>query len=143
MNLYTIIIPTNERHDLLLRAIDYYKNFSCNILIADSSRIKINCIFPENIFYKHLPGLSFVEKIVEVAKMVTTPYLCMSGDDDYLLESGLAEGARFLENNLDFVSVQGRILSFKLIENQVLKSNELYLELYFQYGSFLNSHFSF
>ena len=58
----TIIIPTLDRHDLLLRAIDYYQHFDCNILVADSSATKENFGFPDNFIYKHLPDIGFAKK---------------------------------------------------------------------------------
>jgi glycosyltransferase domain-containing protein len=118
--MFSIIIPTHERHGVLMRAIDYYQNFNCNIFISDSSAKKLNYEFPDNIIYIHLPGLSFVKKILKVAESVKTQYVCMSADDDYLLESSLQAGERFLDCNLDYVSVQGRYLSFEVVENQVI-----------------------
>ena len=120
--MFTIIIPTYERHNIFLRSIDYYKHFNCNVVIADSSAKKFNHELPDNISYRYLPGLGCGEKIFEVAKDITTPYVCLSPDDDYLVESSLQVGARFLDDNLDYVSVQGRYLCFALIENQVIFS---------------------
>jgi glycosyltransferase domain-containing protein len=118
----TIIIPTLDRHDLLLRAIDYYQYFDCNILVADSSSTKENCEFPDNFMYKHLPGMAYAKKILEIAKDVTTQYACLASDDDYLLESSLKAGASFLNANSDYVSVQGRYLGFELIGNEIVFS---------------------
>ena len=56
----TIIIPTLlDRHDLLLRAIDCYQYFDCNILVADSSATKENCGFLDNFTYKYLQGMDY------------------------------------------------------------------------------------
>ena len=133
--MFTIIIPTFERHDILIRAIDYYQHFDCNVLIADSSDSKFVHKFPGNIFYKHLPNMVYAKKILEVTKNVTTPYVCMAPDDDYLIESSLKTGACFLEDNTDYASVQGRYYKFELIENQIafsprygLKSNHYAVE---------------
>ncbi len=118
--MFTIIIPTHERHGVLLRSIDYYQHFNCNLVIADSSQEKLDCEFPNNVRYRHLPNLSFVKKILEVAEGITTPYICMSADDDYLLESSLQAGTRFLDKNPDFVSTQGRYLRLELTDGQVV-----------------------
>jgi glycosyltransferase domain-containing protein len=120
--MFTIIIFTFERHFLLQRSIDYYKNFNCNILIADSSEKKMNHVFPDNVVYKHLPGLSFNQRILLVAETITTPYVCLSADDDYLLELSLITGANFLNDNLDFVSVQGKYLHFKSVDDKIIFS---------------------
>ena len=116
--MFSIIIPTYERHDILRRSIDYYKNFNCNVLIADSSADKINCEFPNNIIYRHFPGLSFSKKILKIAETVATRYVCVTGDDDFLLESTLQIGSSFLDQNLDFVSVQGIYLIFALTDGE-------------------------
>ena len=120
--MFTIIIFTLERHFLLKRSVDYYKNFDCDILIADSSEKKMNHAFPDNVVYKHLPGLGVSQKILLVAETITTPYVCMSADDDYLLESSLRTGANFLNDNLDFVSVQGKYLHFNLADDKIVFS---------------------
>ena len=131
----TLIIPTLDRQDLLLRAIDYYQHFDCNVLIADSSDNKFVHKFPDNITYKHLPKACWTEKLYEAAKDIVTPYVCLAADDDYLLESSLKEGIFFLGNNLEYASAQGRYYKFELIENQVvfsprydLKSNNYAIE---------------
>ncbi len=118
----TIIIPTHERHSVLLRSLDYYQHFECNVFIADSSVEKLDYIFPEHIIYKHCPNLGFAEKILMAAESISTAYVCLSADDDYLLEPSLREGLKFLEENLSFVSAQGIYLQFELVGGQVVFS---------------------
>jgi len=131
----TLIIPTLDRPNLLLRAIDYYQHFDCNVLIVDSSDNKFIHKFPGNITYKHLPKACWSGKIYEAAKDIITPYVCLVADDDYLLESSLKEGIFFLGNNPEYASAQGRYYKFELIENKVafsprydLKSNNYSVE---------------
>jgi glycosyltransferase domain-containing protein len=131
----TLIIPTLDRPNLLLRAIDYYQHFDCNVLIVDSSDNKFIHKFPGNITYKHLPKACWTGKLYEAAKNIITPYVCIVADDDYLLESSLKEGIFFLGNNPEYASAQGRYYKFELIENQVafsprydLKSNNYAIE---------------
>jgi glycosyltransferase domain-containing protein len=59
------------------------------------------------------------KKIHEVAKNITTPYVNLVGDDDFLVESSLKSAACFLDDNLDFVSAQGSYYKFELNENKV------------------------
>ena len=119
----TLIIPTLDRQDLLLRAIDYYQHFDCKVLIVDSSDNKFVHKFPDNITYKHLPKACWTEKLYEAAKDIVTPYVCLAADDDYLLESSLKESIFFLSNNLEYASAQGRYYKFELIKNQVIFSS--------------------
>ena len=142
--MFTIIIPTLERHDILLRAIDYYQHFDCNVLIADSSEKKFSHKFSDNIIYKHLPKTAFAKKISEATKNVTTPYVCVSADDDYFIQSSLKTGACFLDDNPDYVSVQGRYYQFELIKNQVAFSPRYALNsnYYFKWSDINDLFFS-
>jgi glycosyltransferase domain-containing protein len=126
--MYTIIIPTFNRHDLLLRAIDYYQHFNCDVFIADSSDNKFNHKLPDNIIYKHLPKSRPDQKIYEVAKNITTPYVNLVGDDDFLVESSLKSAAFFLDNNPDYVSAQGRFYKFELADNKVTFTSRYHLD---------------
>ena len=108
----TIIIPTHERHSLLLRAIDYYTNLNVHVIIVDSSVNKLKRILTSKFQYIHMPCEDFGSKIYHVLSQVTTKYSCLSADDDFLSESGLIKGIDFLEENDDYVSVQGRYINF-------------------------------
>ena len=118
--MYTIIIPTHERQNVLMRSIAYYKNFDCDIIIADSSIKKYSSPLPSNVKYRHLPQLSFSRKILEVSREVETSYVCLCADDDYLIQSSLVTGAKFLESEKDFVSVQGRYFKLELVGQEVV-----------------------
>ena len=51
----TIIIPTHERHSLLLRAVDYYTNLNVHVIIVDSSVNKLKRILTSKFQYIHMP----------------------------------------------------------------------------------------
>ena len=108
----TIIMPSHERHHLLLRAIDYYSELDFLVLIVDSSEVFLNVKLPENITYMHLPGLLIGDKIYAGLCSVSTHFSCLCADDDFLSENGLKAGQEFLEKNLDYVSVQGHYIQF-------------------------------
>ena len=108
----TVIIPSHERHQLLQRAIDYYSELDLFVLIVDSSELFLNVKLPENITYLHLPGSLFGDKIYSGLCNAITTYSCLCADDDFLAESGLKAGEKFLEENLDYVSVQGHYIQF-------------------------------
>ena len=121
----TIIIPTHERHSLLLRAIDYYTNLNVHVIIVDSSVNKLKRILTSKFQYIHMPGEDFGSKIYNVMSQVTTKYSCLSADDDFLSESGLIQGIDFLEENDDYVSVQGRYINFDF-KNYKITSAPMY-----------------
>ena len=123
----TIIIPSHERHHLLLRAIDYYSELDFLILIVDSSKVFLNVKLPWNITYLHLPGSFFGDKIYSGLCKVSTPYSCLCADDDFLSESGLYFGIRYLEENKDYASVQGNYVHFEY-DNGLVNYHPVYAE---------------
>ena len=129
----TIVIPSHKRHHLLLRAIDYYSELDFLILIVDSSKVFLNVKLPWNITYVHLPGSFFGDKIYSGLCKVSTPYSCLCADDDFLAENGLKVGKEFLEENLDYVSVQGHYIQF-----DPLHPEEKYTPLYIAMHGFRN-----
>ena len=97
----TIICPTYNRPYMLDRTLKYYSdnNFSCKILIADSSEIAAKNILMGilekyssilDIEYFHLPdNPDFAFKLFESANRVTSKYSIILPDDDLIIKSGL------------------------------------------------------
>lgn len=111
-NKVTIIIPTHNRSAILNRAISYYTSWDCQVIICDSSpEIETEHRY-KNIEHRHYCGGSFSEKIFKVLKSVTTPYVCLCADDDFLALNGIMDGITFLEENHEYISVQGRYVQF-------------------------------
>jgi glycosyltransferase domain-containing protein len=109
----TIIIITNRAFPIV-RAAEYYSTWGCKVIICDSSE-EVNTINKYNsIEHIHYPNDLFFTKITKVLKLVQTPYVCLSADDDFLSPNGVLTGIEFLNKNHDYVSVQGIYTSFKL-----------------------------
>ena len=108
----TIIIPTHERHNLLMRSMEYYNNFNINFIIVDSSQAAFSNAIPSKFKYLHMPMEDFGKKIYLALSQVNTEYSCLCADDDFISISGLIECLSFLDNNDDYVSAQGRYISF-------------------------------
>lgn len=120
----TIIIPTFNRKQVLSRAIDYYSNFNCKIIIADSSEnISDLNITNKNIEYFHLPDFNFSSKLNYCIGLVKTKYACISADDDFLSFNGVSNGIKFLENNIDYSSVHGKYSQFTLENGNIYSTN--------------------
>jgi glycosyltransferase domain-containing protein len=113
----TVIIPTHERHHVLRRAISYYSQINVSVLIVDSSLKFFDEGLPKNIQYIHLLSSFFGDKIYSALCQVDTPYSCLCADDDFLSESGLYFGIRYLEENKEYVSIQGNYVHFSYSEN--------------------------
>jgi glycosyltransferase domain-containing protein len=125
----TIVIPTHNRSAILNRAIFYYSSWDCQIIICDSSPEIETLHNHRNVDHRHHLGESFSEKIYNALMGVTTPFVCLCADDDFLTIHGIIEGINWLENNADYVSVQGRYVQFRFSGKFIL-SVPLYHEIY-------------
>jgi len=122
----TIVIPTHERHDLLSRSIEYYKSWDAFIVIVDSSLKKCEVSLTDNFTYLHCPLTNFGDKLNIALTHVSTDYVVMSADDDFLAKNGIRQGIEFLEESPEYVSVQGNIISFYQMESKVIyKANPI------------------
>jgi glycosyltransferase domain-containing protein len=108
----TVIIPTHNRPKILNRAVSYYSSWDCQIIICDSSSEIETLHNHKNIDHRHHFDESFSNKIYNALKGVTTPFVCLCADDDFLALNGVMEGITFLEKNDDYVSVHGRYIQF-------------------------------
>jgi glycosyltransferase domain-containing protein len=123
----TIIIPTMNRSDFLIRLLQYYAdtNYKHWILIGDSSNAHHVEITKKaigqfkgklKIIYHELPGLNDAEVVRHLAPLVSTPYVVFTADDDFLVSSGLEKCIQFLENNHSYIAAHGIGICFKLHE---------------------------
>ena len=107
-----------NRPKLLLRLIRYYDSlgFRGNILIGDSSSADV---FREaasaleaytgrlNIFHSHLPGRSVSEAVLEMTGYLSTPYVCLVPDDDFIVPAAMRACIDYLEGDADYVAAHG------------------------------------
>jgi len=114
----SIIVPTMNRPDLLLRLVKYYAtlNFRGKILIGDSSR---EDVFQQasqgierlrnglQITHVHLPGRSVAAAVMEMNRLIDTPYVCLVADDDFIIPSGAARCIAFLESHSEYSAAHG------------------------------------
>ena len=124
-----IIIPTKNRSEFILRALNFYKfyKFSYSIYIADSSDKSYH--ISENI--KNIGKFTSSLKIIRVLcpdqnielakanalKVVSEKYAAYAGDDDFLIPETLIKCKDFLENNSDYNNCTGRGLTFNTLNN--------------------------
>jgi glycosyltransferase domain-containing protein len=113
-NALTIIIPTYKRPHFLKRILNYYHGVKHPIIVADSSPSpsKAPNKNTSNLRYLHTPELNPFIKVRQALKHVQTPYVVLCADDDFISQSGLQEATNFLEQNKDYDSVQGHMISF-------------------------------
>ena len=109
----TLVIQSHYHHKFLQRILNYYQNVGLPILVADSNNTAFigHKQYP-NVKYFHYPNSPFPLKMSKVFQHVKTPYVVTCGDDDFIVPSSIIKCLSFLENNSDYVSVQGQYVSF-------------------------------
>lgn len=121
----TILIPTYNRYPMLLRVLRYIDAVKLNlaVVILDSSSdrpgIFKNAI--ETLIQKHgIAWLQYESTILPTQKInkglegVTTPYVVLWADDDFLILTSLLQEVKFLEEHADFSAVHGEAGIFTL-----------------------------
>ncbi len=125
MTKITLLIPTMNRSDFLIRLLRYYweLGFQGCICIGDSSdaadleRTKRAIeVFQEklNIDFKEYPGLSDADCLQQLIKSVSTPYAALVPDDDFLVPAALEQCALFLDQHPDYNAAHGKGLAVGL-----------------------------
>ncbi len=114
----TLLIPTLNRPDFLLKELHYYQsvNFRGKIFIGDSSEAtvakKIKKYLQQfdnllEVYYYYLPGYNDVQVQKVIADKVTTKYVAYIADDDFLVPSGIEQCIEFLDTHPDYVAAHG------------------------------------
>ncbi|MHB2241249.1 TIGR00180 family glycosyltransferase [Pseudomonas monsensis] len=115
--LFTVVITTHNRRAFLRRALQYYSRYPAKVLVLDSS---VQCDegiatdFPA-VDYRHLPQFAysgFQGKLGYGVSQVTTPYMVLAADDDFLLHDSLTESVNFLAANPDYGMCHGYCLMY-------------------------------
>ena len=116
---YSIIIPSHNRPNLLLRSLKYYTNFDLNIIIIcekNNVNNEINSLINNNLYKINLIEVNnhtFIEKILIARKCIKTKYCLISPDDDFYDIDSINNGIVFLDNNIDYASYVGNFVQFK------------------------------
>lgn len=127
----TILIPTKDRPELILKLLSFYEyfNFKGNIFIIDSSNAhnhnqikKIIKNFNLNVFLFHESGYPW-QVIKKISKKINTNYFIYTGDDDYLIIDSLKKIIITLEKNSNFVGYCGKSLIYSTRKNKFIFKN--------------------
>lgn len=114
----TLLIPTKNRSDFLIRLLNYFAdtNFKHYIHIGDSSnelhvkRLKeiIEKLEDKlNIIYHEYPGLNVSKCTKQLLREISTPYASFLADDDFLVPKSLEKCIGFLELNPAYIACHG------------------------------------
>lgn len=124
----SILIPTLNRSDFLIRALHYYSNvgFRGYICIGDSSneqhseknKYVIQALKDKiNIIYRTFPNPPYIHGgmvMKELIELAPSPYAVYAGDDDFVIPKGLERCVTFLENHPEYTAAHGVRISICL-----------------------------
>ncbi|RBL72052.1 glycosyl transferase family 2 [Pseudomonas sp. MWU13-2625] len=112
--LLTVVLITHNRPAFLRRAVKYYSSLPCRIMVLDSTPER-----PEGDFsavdYHHVPQFAYwgmQAKLAYGVERLTTPYMVLAADDDFILHDSLAESVGFLQANRDYGMCHGYCLMY-------------------------------
>lgn len=131
INDFTIVIPTFNRPDYLKRILEFYQNYNVNIKIFDSSinRFDSDMLLKSNTEYIHVPNMEPLDKAIYALEYVFSKYMVFCADDDFIFINAIKKCSDFLNNNNDYVCVQGELISFKYFKED--SNIEYKIETYF------------
>ncbi|WP_095122721.1 TIGR00180 family glycosyltransferase [Pseudomonas sp. Irchel s3f10] len=112
--LLTVVLITHNRPAFLRRAVKYYSSLPCRIMVLDSTLER-----PEGDFsavdYHHVPQFAYwgmQAKLAYGVEHLTTPYMVLAADDDFILHDSLAASVGFLHANPDYGMCHGYCLMY-------------------------------
>ncbi|KOY01466.1 TIGR00180 family glycosyltransferase [Pseudomonas nunensis] len=112
--LLTVVLISHNRPAFLRRAMQYYGDLPCKVLVLDSATEHYQGELPD-VEYQHVPQFAysgFQAKIAYGVEQVTTPYMVLAADDDFIVHEALAESVDFLEANDDYGMCHGYCLMY-------------------------------
>jgi len=133
----TLIIPSYNRHDYLIRNLKYWSGRGPIIYALDGSDkpLSENIIqsFGANINYLYLP-IPFVQRINKARSLHNTKYVALLADDDYYLPSGLLFSIQCLELDFSLKACIGRPVGFKFEKGTVIGCDKIYQDMQNDYN---------
>lgn len=131
LNKLSIVIPSYNRQEYLLRNLSYWSGKASKIYALDGSKEKISdnqiSRFESNINYIHNPVL-LVKRIESVLSKIDTPYVSMLSDDEFFLPTSLEKSISELENDPELIACMGRAMGFWVDESGEIKGALQYPE---------------
>ena len=113
----TIVIILHNRHQNIRRLAEYYRDIKASIILADSSAQKHpSDSIPTSWNHIYTPGINYTQKIELILQQVSSRYVILCADDDFIMPVAIEKCINFLNNNPDYASVQGRCVCYKKSE---------------------------
>lgn len=144
--LLTLLVTLKGRLEYTKRLCRYLSNikFPYNVLFADGSEDEETRLFFESehnisfsytyLRYPEDTSLkAYYSKCADTVSKITTPYVMLVDNDDFIITSGVEKSLKFLENNTNHIGCCGRIAGVELFdksENMVYGSSALFYPYY-------------
>lgn len=111
----TLIVPTRERYDFILRCMHYWVDEGPHLIILDGSAKPIEPanldIFGSHIQYLHRP-VGLYQRLSECLDLIHTEYVALAGDDEFYIPAAVTACIKELDRDGDLVACCGRALGF-------------------------------
>jgi len=121
----TLVIPTYERQDFVLRLMNYWLDKGPHLIILDGSAKPIEParldIFGSHIQYLHRP-VGMYQRLLEALDLVQTEFAVLAGDDEFYVPSAVAACIKELDEDDGLVACCGRALGFSPKNQRVFGS---------------------
>jgi len=117
----SIVIPTLNRQNYVLRQAHYWKESGAQIHVFDGSDQPITDLsfLAANVHYHHVSE-DFFGRMLRAVEIVDTEYVALLGDDDLFCKSGLRQCIAMLDNDPGVFGVVGRAMYFFFQRGKVL-----------------------
>lgn len=122
---FTVVIPTYNREEFVLRQHRYWLESSAKVLILDGSPSAVavpSNLRSEQIEYRHDPR-PMGERLADVSKLVETEFVALLADDEFFLHSGIEQVIRHLDSHPATIGCVGRCLYFFVDQGRFLMSH--------------------
>jgi glycosyltransferase domain-containing protein len=112
----TLVVPSYNRQDYILRNMRYWSGRGPTVHVIDGSAVAIQPVqlqgMAENVHYHHLP-MSMYDRFRYSIDLIETDYCALLGDDEFFLPSALEACIKELELEPKLGSCIGRCLGFR------------------------------
>jgi glycosyltransferase domain-containing protein len=119
----TVVVPSYERQEFLLRQIVYWKGTEVNLVIVDGSERPLETVLchyleKENFTYFHSHD-SFFNRLKLAVTKISTKYTVLLGDDEFFLKTGLVSVLDQLDGNPNIEACIGQTRKFNILNDNI------------------------
>jgi len=120
LSMLTVVVPSLDRQDYLLRQIRFWASSSADLIVIDGStqpldyRVRSAMEHHERMTYLHAQS-SLSERLAMAAERIETPYTVLGADDEFHLQTGLSASLDILGENPELVGCIGQCLWFGIV----------------------------